>query len=107
MRHLEKDFLQRQEVFTRANCEVEDLATLDKHALSAYRMWQAGDDLTAKYSRAQFYKVRAKLLPHGVDIAVKSNVITFQPRVRVIKLAPACMPSFYQLPQPFDLRLAA
>jgi hypothetical protein len=107
MRHLEQDFIQRQEVFTRANCEVDELASLDKHALSCYRMWQAGDDLTSKFSRSQFYKNRARLLPFGVDIAVKSNVISFQPRVRVIKLAPASMPSFYQLPSTSNLRLAA
>ena len=108
MRHLEKDFVQRQEVFTRANCEVEELASLDKKTLGAYRMWQAGDDLTAKCSRSSFYRFRSALLPYGVDIAVKSNVISFQPRVRVIKLAPASMPSFYQLPAPVsNLRLAA
>lgn len=107
MRHLEVDFLKRQEVFTRFNCEVDELATLDKHALSCYRMWQAGDDLTQKYSRAQFYKNRARLLPYGVDIAVKSVVIGFQTRVRVVKLAPAVVPSFYQLPTPSNLRLAA
>lgn len=107
MRHLEKDFIQRQEVFTRANCEVDELSSLGKTTLGVYRMWQAGDDLTAKLKRSQFYMHRAALLPFGVDIAVKSNVISFQPRVRVIKLAPASMPSFYQLPSTTNLRLAA
>lgn len=107
MRHLEHDFIQRQEVFTRANCEADQLSTLDKTTLGVYRMWQAGDDLTAKLKRTQFYKHRATLLPFGIDIAVKSNVINFQPRVKVIQLSPAPMPSFYQLPQPSNLRLAA
>lgn len=107
MRHLEQDFITRQEVFTRANCDVDQLASLDKTTLGVYRMWQAGDDLTAKLKRTQFYKHRSTLLPFGVDIAVKSNVVSFQPRVRVIKLAPACMPSFYQLPKSPNLRLAA
>lgn len=107
MRHLEQDFLKRQEVFTRFNCEVDELAALDKHALSCYRMWQAGDDLTQKFSRAQFYKNRARLLPYGVDIAIKSSVIGFQTRVRVVKLAQAVVPSFYQLPSTSNLRLAA
>lgn len=107
MRHLEKDFLQRQEVFTRSNCEVDHLAALDKHALACYRMWQAGDDLVTKFSKSQFYKNRARLLPFGVDIAVKSNVSKFEPRVRVIKLAPATMPDFYQLPPSSYLSLAA
>lgn len=107
MRHLEKDFIQRQEVFTRANCEADQLSTLDKTTLGVYRMWQAGDDLTSKFSRSAFYRYRSALLPFGIDIAVKSNVINFQPRVKVIQLSPAPMPSFYQLPQPQHLRLAA
>lgn len=107
MRYLEQDFFQRQEVLTRCNCEADELDSLDKNALAVYRMWQAGDDIVTKYSKAQFYKYRAKLLPHGVDIAIKSNVINLQPRIRVIKLSPAPMPSFYQLPQPSYLRLAA
>lgn len=107
MRYLERDFLQRQEVLTRANTDVDELSALDKKTLGVYRMWQAGDDLTAKFSRTAFYRHRAALLPFGVDIAIKSNVLSFQPRVRVIKLAPACVPSFYQLPSPVNLRLAA
>jgi Phage replication protein CRI/Phage X family len=109
MRHLEADFVVRQDVFTRANCEADELASLDKNTLSCYRMWQAGDDITSKYKKSQFYKLRSALLPHGVDIAVKSNVLNFQPRVRVIKLSPCVVPDFYQLSAPnvFNLRLAA
>ena len=107
MRHLEKDFLQRQEVFTRTKCEADELSSLDKTTLGVYRMWAAGDDLTTKFKRTTFWKHRNALLPFGVDIAVKSNVISFQPRVRVVKLAPASMPSFYQLPPSSYLRLAA
>lgn len=107
MRHLEKDFIQRQEVFTRASCEADQLSTLNKESLGVYRMWQAGDDLTAKYKKSQFYKHRSTLLPFGIDIAVKSNVLNFQPRVRVIQLSPCTVPAFYQLPQSTNLRLAA
>lgn len=107
MRHLEKDFLSRQEVFTRANCEIEDLSSLSKTTLSVLRMWQAGDDLTSKVKRSQFFVHRRNLLPFGVDISIKSNVLNFQPRVRVIKLSPCVVPDFYQLPQPQNLRLAA
>lgn len=107
MRHLEKDFIKRQEVFTRANCEVDQLTELGKTTLGVYRMWQAGDDLTSKFSKPTFYRHRAALLPFGVDIAIKNNVSSFVPRVRVIQLAPATMPLFYELPQPHMLRLAA
>ena len=107
MPRLEKDFIERQSVFTRTTCEADQLSQLDKHTLGCYRMWQAGDDLTTKFKKSQFYKHRATLLPFGVDIAVKSNVASFVPRVRVIQLTPAVMPSFYELPQPHYLRLAA
>jgi hypothetical protein len=107
MPSLEQDFLQRQEVFTRANVDMDELSSLDKTTLGVYRMWQAGDDITTKLKKTQFYKHRSALLPFGVDIAIKSNVINFQPRVRVIKLSPAPMPAFYQLPQPSFIRLAA
>lgn len=107
MRNLELDFEERQEVFTRANCEVEELTSLDKHTLACYRMWQAGDDITTKFKKSQFYKHRSALLRYGVDIAIKSNVSKFEPRVRVIKLSPVPMPDFYQLPKPSFIRLAA
>ena len=104
---LEIDFQKRQEVFTRASCELDDLSSLDKASLSIYRMWQAGDDLPSMLSKTRFYVHRAKLLPYGIDIAIKSNVINFQPKTRVIKLAPATMPTFYELPKPTLIRLAA
>ena len=70
-------------------------------------MWQAGDDLASKYSRATLYRYRAKLLPYGVDIAIKSNVIKFEPKTRVIKLGPVSRPDFYEFPNPSIIRLAA
>jgi II/X family phage/plasmid replication protein len=107
MPRLEKDFIERQSVFTRTTCEADQLSELGKTTLGIYRMWQAGDDLVSKFSKPTFYRHRAALLPFGIDIAVKSNVTTFVPRVRVIQLMPAVMPSFYELPQPHYLRLAA
>lgn len=107
MSHLEIDFAQRQEVFTRATAEVDQLASLDKTTLGIYRMWQAGDDISGKVKRTQFYKHRSTLLPFGIDIAIKSNVLNFVPRVRVIKLAPAQMPEFYQRVPSSYLSLAA
>lgn len=107
MRHLESDFAKRQEVFTRSNVETDELTNLDKTTLGVYRMWQSGDDIATKLKKSQFYKHRSTLLPYGVDIAVKSNVLNFTPRVKVITLTPAAMPPFYELPQPSFIRLAA
>jgi II/X family phage/plasmid replication protein len=107
MGRLEQDFIERQSVFTRTTCEADQLSELTKNTLSVYRMWQAGDDLVSKYSKAQFYRHRSALLPFGVDIAIKSNVLNFTPRVKVIQLGPCAVPSFYELPSPSYLRLAA
>jgi hypothetical protein len=102
-----KDYQTRQAVFTRAKCDVEELSSLEKPALAALRMWQAGDDIASKMSRASFYRRRSELLPYGVDIAIKSNVIQFQPKTRVITLGPVSPPDFYELPNPSFIRLAA
>lgn len=98
MKQLEIEFQQYCEVMTRASAEVEELTDLPKQLLATYRMWQAGDDVTARMSRATFFRHRRELLPYGVDIAVKSNVVPMKTRTRVIKLGPVSMPDFYELP---------
>lgn len=98
MKQLELEFEQRCEVLTRASADVDELTELPKALLSTYRMWQAGDDLTVKLSRATFYRHRRELLPYGVDIAIKSNVVPLKTRTRVIQLGPVSMPEFYELP---------
>jgi II/X family phage/plasmid replication protein len=37
--------------------------------LAVYELWRAGRDLKALYSKSQFYNLRSKLLPYGIDIA--------------------------------------
>ena len=97
MKQLEIEFEERCEVLTRATAQVEELTQLPKALLSTYRMWQAGDDLTVKLSRATFYRHRRELLAYGVDIAIKSNVVPLKTRTRVIQLGPVSMPDFYEL----------
>lgn len=99
MKQLEIDFIERQDVLTRASVEVEDLGQLQKHLLATYRMWQAGDDIASKLSRAAFYRHRRELLRYGVDIAIKSNVVPLPTRTRVIKLGPVTPPDWYELPE--------
>ena len=107
MNVIEADFRTKQEVMTRASVHVDDLSELPKNLLAVYRMWQAGDDLTEKFSRATYFRHRRALLPYGVDIAIKSSVTQFKPRVQVIQLEPLSMPDFYAIPQPTFIRLAA
>jgi hypothetical protein len=98
MKQLELEFEERCEVLTRASADVDQLTDLPKHLLATYRMWQAGDDLTVKLARNTFYVHRRALLPYGVDIAIKSNVVPFKAKTRVIQLGPVSMPDFYELP---------
>lgn len=105
MKQIEQEFENRSEILTRASADVDELTDLPKPLLSTYRMWQAGDDVTSKMSRRTFYRHRRELLPFGVDIAIKSNVVPFRPPTRVIKLGPVSMPDFYELPSP-DRKIA-
>lgn len=99
MKQLEIDFEDRKSVFTRASADVEELADLPKALLGTYRMWMAGDDVVSKLSRNTFYTHRRKLLPYGVDIAVKSNVVQMKSKTRVIRLGPVSPPDWYELPE--------
>jgi hypothetical protein len=107
MRQIALDFEDRKSVFTRATVSVDDLSSLDNRTLAVYRMWQAGDDVTRHLSRTRFYVYRAKLLPYGVDIAVKPKVLNFQPKTRVVTLSPVTPPDFYEMPVPSFIRMVA
>lgn len=98
MKQLELDFEQRKEVLTRQSVDIEELTDLPKAILSTYRMWQAGDDIASKLSRATFFRHRKALLPYGCDLSIKSNVTQLKPRTRVIMLGPVTPPDFYELP---------
>ncbi len=45
----------------------------------AFALWQAGSDLREIYPKATFYRHRAELLQHGVDIAIKCPVASREP----------------------------
>lgn len=62
----------------------------------AYHSWESGVDLRGLVSRPTFYKYRAALLPHGIDIAAlnpreKSNVV---PLVRVLEAVSVQVPDW-------------
>lgn len=106
MNVIEVEFKKHASVFERATAEVDSLASLDAKTLAVYRMWQAGDDVKAKYKKSQLYAHRTALLPHGIDIFIPSNVIRFEPKTRVIALSAAIPPDWYQLPSVGNLRAA-
>ena len=73
------------------------LASLFPAQRSAYLAWLAGNDLRTIMPTRSFYRLRAKLLPHGVDVATlqpsedRSNVV---PLVRVLEAVPAGIPEW-------------
>ena len=63
---------------------------------TAFLAWQAGHDLRAVMPHRSFYRLRAAILPHGIDIAVTqsrepSNVV---PMLRVLEAVPAGVPDW-------------
>ena len=99
MKLIESEFKKSCEVFNRASAEVDEISDLPKQLLATYRMWQAGDAVSEKLSRATFYRHRKELLPYGCDIAIKSNVVPLKTKTRVIRLGPVSPPDWYELPE--------
>lgn len=95
MEQLELLFEQRASVLSRAEHTVDDLAQLPNHLRRTARDWLAGDDMASHMSLATFKRHRKGLLPYGIDIAVRRNVVDFKPRVRTIEVRPARVPSWY------------
>ena len=74
------------------------LTALTAAQKNVYLAWLAGNDLRTTMSKAAFYKLRSKLLPHGVDISVctpveSSNVV---PMIRILEALPVGVPDWAQ-----------
>ena len=89
-------FNDQAQVLSRAEKSTDDLDSLPRNLRATARDYLAGMDLSQSLSRATFYRHRAQLLPFGIDISVR-NVRPFIPRVRVVQLTAAQVPSWYQL----------
>ncbi len=63
---------------------------------AAVAAWEAGHDLRAMYSKSGFYKFRAELLKHGIDIAtvMPKEVSNVVPLYRVLEAVPATVPDW-------------
>lgn len=96
MKQLTLCFHQHAEVLGRAEKTTDELDELPKHLRATARDYLAGMDVSNVLSRASYYRHRRELLSYGIDIAVR-NVSPFRPRVRVIELTRAEVPSWYQL----------
>lgn len=89
-------FNEHAQVMVRAERPTDDLDDLAKHLRATARDYLAGMDCKAEMGRASFYRHRRELLVFGIDISMR-NVSPFKPRVRVVELAHASVPSWYQL----------
>lgn len=96
MKQLTMLFDEHTEVLSRTQKATDDLDELPRAVRGTARDYLAGMDLSVSMSRASFYRHRRELLSYGIDIAVR-NVLPFKPRVRVIELKRAEVPSWYQL----------
>jgi II/X family phage/plasmid replication protein len=81
---------------TVSKVSAELLASLRPSERTAVVAWEAGADLRAFLTRATFYRMRAKLLPHGIDLATvlpkeNANVV---PLVRFLEAVPASIPEW-------------
>jgi II/X family phage/plasmid replication protein len=79
-RVLHSQAMAKLEISEAAMLKPDEIDGLPPRLQLAYQSWRAGHDLRATLSRATFYRYRAELLKHGVDIAlrrpsVESNVI--------------------------------
>ena len=96
---------------TTATLSADVLAALTSSQRLAYAAWLAGEDLRELLSNGSFYRLRSKLLPHGIDIATllpkegPSNVV---PLHRVLEAVPACIPDWaHDTPLYFEPRRVA
>ena len=75
----------------------EVMDSLTSGQRTAYLSWVAGADLREVLPVRSFYRLRAKLLPHGIDIATlqpkdaASNVV---PLHRVLQAVPVSVPDW-------------
>jgi II/X family phage/plasmid replication protein len=91
-----RDVFEGMTMTTTAHLSADVLETLPSNLRAAVAAWEAGNDLRAIYSKSGFYRHRAALLPHGIDIATcmpreVSNVV---PLYRVLEAKPAQVPDW-------------
>jgi II/X family phage/plasmid replication protein len=94
---LHSNAMDKLEISEAAMLKPDKLEGLPPRLALAYQSWQSGHDLRAMLSRATFYRYRAELLKHGVDIALRrphapeSNVV---PLRVVLHARPVSVPAW-------------
>lgn len=91
-----RDVFEGMTMTTTAHLSAEVVEGLRSSLRVAVAAWEAGHDLRAMFSKSAFYKFRAELLPHGIDIATcmpweVSNVV---PLYRLLEAKPVNVPDW-------------
>lgn len=84
---------------TKSHLSAEVLDTLRPSLRMALQSWESGADLREILPKATFYKFRAELLPHGIDIATlrpREGVSNVVPLHRVLEAKPVGVPDWAQ-----------
>lgn len=82
---------------TQSHLPADVLDTLRPALRTAVMAWESGADLREVLTRPTFYRYRAELLPHGLDIAVimpKEAVSNVVPLYRVLEAKPVSVPQW-------------
>ena len=93
---LHHELLQKLEFAEAMTMTPATLEELSGALQGAYSLWKEGHDLRQVYSRPTFYRYRAKLLEHGIDISIQQqgkpdNVV---PLVRILEARPVGVPDW-------------
>lgn len=96
-REVHDEMVGRLELADRVTLPGDVVESMQPRLRLAYEAWRRGDDLRAILPKMTFYRYRAQLLAHGIDIAIRqeqdppSNVV---PLVRILEARPVGVPEW-------------
>jgi II/X family phage/plasmid replication protein len=106
-----RDCLEGMTMTTVSGLSPDVLEGLQPALRGAYALWHSGVDLREVYPKRTYYRYRAVLLPHGVDIATvqpRSGASNVVPLFRVLEAKPAPIPDWaYGTPLYYEPPMAA
>ncbi len=91
-----RDAFEGMTMTTTAHLPLEVLESLRPALRAAVAAWESGHDLRSMFPQRTFYRHRAELLPHGIDIAtlMPKEVSNVVPLYRVLEAKPAQVPDW-------------
>jgi II/X family phage/plasmid replication protein len=94
--NLYKKFFERIEMNGQIILNEDDIENLDTATQKVYYMYQQGVDIKTVFKKSQYYKHRAELKKHGIDIAlpVKKEQSNIFPMVKILTALPAKRPDW-------------